>query len=126
MQVGRGNGRKPSGGSPGPSGGRVSNTWVTCLSDRDNTGKPVLIPDTLFRAHAWGRKGAAAPLTDGPAARSEEHTSELQSRDNLVCRLLLEKKTAEQHHAVRSISTAPRRRSPPPRNSRARPSACSH
>src|SRR5207302_10292596 len=32
---------------------------------------------------------------DGPAARqrrSEEHTSELQSRENLVCRLLLEKK----------------------------------
>src|SRR6266511_4578328 len=28
----------------------------------------------------------------GPALRSEEHTSELQSRDNLVCRLLLEKK----------------------------------
>src|SRR5690606_41391760 len=28
----------------------------------------------------------------GLAARSEEHTSELQSRENLVCRLLLEKK----------------------------------
>src|SRR5690606_39311500 len=28
-------------------------------------------------------------------ARSEEHTSELQSRENLVCRLLLEKKKAE-------------------------------
>src|SRR2546422_5500523 len=28
----------------------------------------------------------------GPAARSEEHTSELQSRLHLVCRLLLEKK----------------------------------
>src|SRR5690606_39506479 len=27
-----------------------------------------------------------------PADRSEEHTSELQSRENLVCRLLLEKK----------------------------------
>src|SRR5436309_12161248 len=27
-----------------------------------------------------------------PASRSEEHTSELQSRENLVCRLLLEKK----------------------------------
>src|SRR5690606_42093691 len=27
-----------------------------------------------------------------PRARSEEHTSELQSRENLVCRLLLEKK----------------------------------
>src|SRR5699024_8250776 len=29
----------------GTSGGRVSNTWATCLQDRDNTGKPVLIPD---------------------------------------------------------------------------------
>src|SRR5690606_40368287 len=29
---------------------------------------------------------------DGGADRSEEHTSELQSRENLVCRLLLEKK----------------------------------
>src|SRR5690606_39465189 len=28
----------------------------------------------------------------GPVIRSEEHTSELQSRENLVCRLLLEKK----------------------------------
>src|SRR5690606_41171490 len=28
-----------------------------------------------------------------PQLRSEEHTSELQSRENLVCRLLLEKKT---------------------------------
>src|SRR5690606_41833653 len=28
--------------------------------------------------------------------RSEEHTSELQSRENLVCRLLLEKKKLEQ------------------------------
>src|SRR5207244_5924529 len=32
------------------------------------------------------------------AARSEEHTSELQSPDHLVCRLLLEKKKAEQSH----------------------------
>src|SRR5690606_39482061 len=31
-------------------------------------------------------------LTDVPPQRSEEHTSELQSRENLVCRLLLEKK----------------------------------
>src|SRR3712207_6878343 len=29
----------------------------------------------------------------GPSSRSEEHTSELQSRQYLVCRLLLEKKT---------------------------------
>src|SRR5436309_9397410 len=31
-------------------------------------------------------------LLVGLAVRSEEHTSELQSRENLVCRLLLEKK----------------------------------
>src|SRR5690606_40236333 len=31
----------------------------------------------------------------GPCHRSEEHTSELQSRENLVCRLLLEKKKTQ-------------------------------
>src|SRR2546430_5940074 len=35
--------------------------------------------------------GARAPVTK-PKVRSEEHTSELQSQSNLVCRLLLEKK----------------------------------
>src|SRR3712207_8250858 len=33
------------------------------------------------------------PRGHGPSVRSEEHTSELQSRQYLVCRLLLEKKT---------------------------------
>src|SRR5438270_7994155 len=32
------------------------------------------------------------PVMGGEADRSEEHTSELQSQSNLVCRLLLEKK----------------------------------
>src|SRR5690606_41181805 len=36
----------------------------------------------------WGFEAIIAPSF----ARSEEHTSELQSRENLVCRLLLEKK----------------------------------
>src|SRR5690606_40748114 len=34
----------------------------------------------------------AVSMFDGQVTRSEEHTSELQSRENLVCRLLLEKK----------------------------------
>src|SRR5690606_41105375 len=39
----------------------------------------------------WASRSAApAPPAESP--RSEEHTSELQSRENLVCRLLLEKK----------------------------------
>src|SRR5437016_12764037 len=36
--------------------------------------------------------GVAVPSSESAASRSEEHTSELQSLTNLVCRLLLEKK----------------------------------
>src|SRR2546427_9112791 len=36
--------------------------------------------------------GGPAADVPGPGDRSEEHTSELQSQSNLVCRLLLEKK----------------------------------
>src|SRR2546426_8687156 len=39
----------------------------------------------------------------GPAWRSEEHTSELQSPCNLVCRLLLEKKKKKQKRATLHI-----------------------
>jgi hypothetical protein len=35
----------------------VSNAWITCLNDWDNTGKLVLIPDTLILAQAKVRKG---------------------------------------------------------------------
>src|SRR5688572_32065085 len=38
-----------------------------------------------------------------PAARSEEHTSELQSQSNLVCRLLLEKKNINHHNILPSV-----------------------
>src|SRR2546428_6304895 len=61
---------------------------------------------TLFRSHApnIARRGDPAPPRQrrispaylrsewSAAGRSEEHTSELQSRSDLVCRLLLEKK----------------------------------
>src|SRR5579864_9769594 len=39
-----------------------------------------------------GSSGASRPTRTARFARSEEHTSELQSHVNLVCRLLLEKK----------------------------------
>src|SRR5258708_13647525 len=38
------------------------------------------------------RRPAREPTPRAPPPRSEEHTSELQSPDHLVCRLLLEKK----------------------------------
>src|SRR2546430_11476256 len=54
---------------------------------------------TLFRSHELHRRDVAHGLIcDASVAlsfdgtRSEEHTSELQSQSNLVCRLLLEKK----------------------------------
>src|SRR2546430_6625509 len=56
---------------------------------------------TLFRSHFTfvQRHAASVSLTmagsDAVAARSEEHTSELQSQSNLVCRLLLEKKNGD-------------------------------
>src|SRR3989442_2759253 len=58
-------------------------------------GLPLLV--LLLPLH--GRVGlhpALPPRRDDPALqRSEEHTSELQSRPHLVCRLLLEKKKKE-------------------------------
>src|SRR5256885_8686136 len=50
--------------------------------------------------------GADALLHLGEQGRSEEHTSELQSPCNLVCRLLLEKKKKiEQNHNCRTTLT---------------------
>src|SRR2546430_5420631 len=61
-------------------------------------------------AHPLKRRTPHRPSTPAPhvaiwrrisrivCARSEEHTSELQSQSNLVCRLLLEKKKTDPEH----------------------------
>src|SRR5437660_8984738 len=41
------------------------------------------------------------PRSEATVARSEEHTSELQSRGHLVCRLLLEKKKIQRNNQIR-------------------------
>src|SRR5690606_40160471 len=43
------------------------------------------------------------PQSQGRGLRSEEHTSELQSRENLVCRLLLEKKKKNKARRIYTI-----------------------
>src|SRR6266700_4900143 len=55
---------------------------------------------TLFRSVRTPRPGRSGARKSMPCAphRSEEHTSELQSRENLVCRLLLEKKKKTKCH----------------------------
>src|SRR5438034_1735832 len=66
---------------------------------------------TLFRSTAaartrscwpaarWATRGASSACSGSGTERSEEHTSELQSHSDLVCRLLLEKKkkTTKRH-----------------------------
>src|SRR5690606_40452138 len=54
--------------------------------------------DDLVADHEAADVGAAGFLDEflHQEVRSEEHTSELQSRENLVCRLLLEKKKQQQ------------------------------
>src|SRR2546430_13294158 len=81
---------------------------------------------TLFRSHLGQqephpvrvevqheRKGVRGPIF---VVRSEEHTSELQSQSNLVCRLLLEKKKNHEHPAKPQLShqlSVPPRHRPP-------------
>src|SRR2546422_4301085 len=66
--------------------------YVVGLSRR--TGTPATSP-SVTRARSPRRKGGNPQRATSASAnqkRSEEHTSELQSRLHLVCRLLLEKK----------------------------------
>src|SRR5271167_4102159 len=55
---------------------------------------------TLFRSppRPGGRNRGRGPSGSSAGRRSEEHTSELQSRFDLVCRLLLEKKKNDSSH----------------------------
>src|SRR2546430_8892670 len=53
------------------------------------------VPATVAMPHTAQRLGAGTESLGG--VRSEEHTSELQSQSNLVCRLLLEKKKPALH-----------------------------
>src|SRR2546427_7796637 len=52
------------------------------------------------RSRAAGSGRGAPPVFRVASLRSEEHTSELQSQSNLVCRLLLEKKKTSNVKAV--------------------------
>src|SRR5690349_23457563 len=81
---------------------KMTRTFCRCISTggtflaRFKCSKPVIHKSTLHRHTIliigfWGCYFCDAEF----ANRSEEHTSELQSRRELVCRLLLEKKNKE-------------------------------
>src|SRR5712664_4687393 len=58
---------------------------------------------TLFRSARWRRPRCGGALRRAGSCRSEEHTSELQSRSDLVCRLLLEKKKKKNIDSLHKI-----------------------
>src|SRR2546422_6662209 len=62
--------------------------YTTLFRSRSATGRGSCIPPGSYTR-------AAPPSVISCKSRSEEHTSELQSRLHLVCRLLLEKKNIE-------------------------------
>src|SRR3712207_8716705 len=77
--------------------------YTTLFRSRDEAGGVGL--DDLADAHGSPfscrkQEPILAPVTSATASRSEEHTSELQSRQYLVCRLLLEKKKKKRNNRL--------------------------
>src|SRR5690606_39772322 len=71
---------------------RKKPTTPTASSDAFCSSRAV--PRSPLKSPQSGRRRCetCSPQISRTKSRSEEHTSELQSRENLVCRLLLEKK----------------------------------
>src|SRR5256885_8667753 len=87
----------------------TATTEIYTLSLHD--ALPICLEMVLLSANSWSPPKIAHFLGYDPQTvrkRSEEHTSELQSPCNLVCRLLLEKKkitTDLPHNLLRSATT---------------------
>src|SRR5690606_41549840 len=71
--------------------------YTTLFRSRARAAGPPRRACTSAAPWASNRRASAAPCR--LTSRSEEHTSELQSRENLVCRLLLEKKKNKQQQS---------------------------
>src|SRR3712207_7053252 len=74
------------------------NMWITGRQPRGSASWLCVVPCEVGHCDRSGRGGvvtASSETTRACGRRSEEHTSELQSRQYLVCRLLLEKKNHE-------------------------------
>src|SRR2546430_7515618 len=87
----------------------TATTEIYTLSLHD--ALPILPPACVPRPAHWFSRSLAAQTRSRRrvpiSARSEEHTSELQSQSNLVCRLLLEKKKKGIFRWLMSLSQAP-------------------
>src|SRR5256885_5845010 len=82
---------------------KPSRTVAACLCALWLLAAMLLLAWALNLQAGWWPAAVAVAVCLVAAAgmrRSEEHTSELQSPCNLVCRLLLEKKKKRQHNAI--------------------------
>src|SRR5690606_24682034 len=76
-----------------PFGGHVAEQPLHAVGGAPGEAEPAAAPGQGAARHAHAAPDVAGGhAAEGRPGRSEEHTSELQSRENLVCRLLLEKK----------------------------------
>src|SRR5688572_910216 len=86
----------PSEATDGAAAGRKPNKFMADLTKAMQGAAETAKADTLARFTAEAKAHIesihAATAVEATELRSEEHTSELQSQSNLVCRLLLEKK----------------------------------
>src|SRR5689334_23748995 len=71
--------------------------YTTLFRSKNSSGTIVPVVITVFQD-----KSFAFITKSPPAARSEEHTSELQSQFHLVCRLLLEKKKKKKKQRMKT------------------------
>src|SRR5438552_11269399 len=77
-----------------------SSTLFPTRRSSDLLGRALALVRDLRARCPWDHaqtRDTLRPYLVEEALRSEEHTSELQSPDHLVCRLLLEKKKKQQH-----------------------------
>src|SRR2546430_9574173 len=74
--------------------------YTTLFRSQARLGRGQLCNPPRCRTGGGVLGGSDEPGEEGRRERSEEHTSELQSQSNLVCRLLLEKKKEQQLRQV--------------------------
>src|SRR5207302_8304618 len=82
--------RDPDQATGGGGTGDAETADVALAASGDGRAFERLYRSHVARVHSLARRMINPDVADD--VRSEEHTSELQSRENLVCRLLLEKK----------------------------------
>src|SRR2546430_4883050 len=89
-----------------PSGtsldGETSPSWKYRSAEPSSMAPRLPMPRITLKRRPTSRNDSpglsSVPASIEPIIRSEEHTSELQSQSNLVCRLLLEKKKKKGIH----------------------------